>query len=454
MKKTLCIVLAVMLLCATFVGCSQTTSSSSASGNSSQGDFSKESSKQEDTSSEGITLNYLATYETQNEQAMKEFIARYESETGNKINLEMYPYEEYMEILEVRLGSNSNNVDIFEVDNPMTAAYTYRNYLLPLDDYFTDEEKAQFVDSALDGATINGKLMAPAIDNSSCALFYNKELLEMAGISPLSQDPKDRLTWESIVEMAQQVMKAAEDNGMNGIWGFEFDQINSPYELLPLVESLGGKAIGDDGLTVKGVLDTPEWVEAAKFYGDIHNTYNIAPKGVNRYEIWQLFQSGKLAFMVAGSYYYAQLEGSDVDWGIAPMPYFEGGKAITPTGSMHLAVASTTNHPEEAANVVKLMTLGYGNDIYMPIKKSLPARKTLAEGIMTDPEYEEFPANSYRLFSYEIQNTSVPRPSTVAYTEYESAFNTTFEDIRNGLNAEECLDNMVSQLDSIIQKYR
>ena len=76
---------------------------------------------------------------------------------------------------------------------------------------------------------------------------------------------------------------------------------------------------------------------------------------------------------------------------------------------MHLAVASTTNHPEEAANVVKLMTLGYGNDIYMPIKKSLPARKTLAEGIMTDPEYEEFPANSYRLFSYEIQNTSVPR---------------------------------------------
>ena len=71
MKKTLCIVLAVMLLCATFVGCSQTTSSSSASGNSSQGDFSKESSKQEDTSSEGITLNYLATYETQNEQAMK-----------------------------------------------------------------------------------------------------------------------------------------------------------------------------------------------------------------------------------------------------------------------------------------------------------------------------------------------------------------------------------------------
>ena len=325
MKKTLCIVLAVMLLCATFVGCSQTTSSSSASGNSSQGDFSKESSKQEDTSSEGITLNYLATYETQNEQAMKEFIARYESETGNKINLEMYPYEEYMEILEVRLGSNSNNVDIFEVDNPMTAAYTYRNYLLPLDDYFTDEEKAQFVDSALDGATINGKLMAPAIDNSSCALFYNKELLEMAGISPLSQDPKDRLTWESIVEMAQQVMKAAEDNGMNGIWGFEFDQINSPYELLPLVESLGGKAIGDDGLTVKGVLDTPEWVEAAKFYGDIHNTYNIAPKGVNRYEIWQLFQSGKLAFMVAGSYYYAQLEGSDVDWGIAPMPYFEGG---------------------------------------------------------------------------------------------------------------------------------
>ncbi|MFR8122677.1 MAG: hypothetical protein ACLU77_13340 [Waltera sp.] len=27
--------------------------------------------------------------------------------------------------------------------------------------------------------------------------------------------------------MAQQAMKAAEDNGMNGIWGFEFDRINS-----------------------------------------------------------------------------------------------------------------------------------------------------------------------------------------------------------------------------------
>lgn len=57
----------------------------------------------------------------------------------------------------------------------------------------------------------------------------------MAGISPLSQDPKDRLTWESIVEMAQQVMKAAEDNGMNGIWGFEFDQINSPMNCFRLL---------------------------------------------------------------------------------------------------------------------------------------------------------------------------------------------------------------------------
>ena len=45
---------------------------------------------------------------------------------------------------------------------------------------------------------------------------------------------------------------------MNGIWGFEFDQINSPYELLPLDESLGGKAIGEDGLTDKGVLATHE----------------------------------------------------------------------------------------------------------------------------------------------------------------------------------------------------
>lgn len=100
------------------------------------------------------------------------------------------------------------------------------------------------------------------------------------------------------------------------------------------------------------------------------------------------------------------------------------------------------------------MSLGYGNDQWMEYQGSVPARIDLVEKIAEDPKYEEFPYSAQKLAAYEVQNTAIPRPVTVGYREYDSTFNTCFEDIRNGMKPEDALNNAVSQLTASLAKYR
>ena len=86
--------------------------------------------------------------------------------------------------------------------------------------------------------------------------------------------------------------------------------------------------------------------------------------------------SGKLAFMLAGNWMPGNLALADVtcNWGYAAHPYFEGGKAVTATGCWNIGVASTSKNPEAAAEFVKFMTIGEGNDFWHEDVKSLSAR--------------------------------------------------------------------------------
>ncbi len=407
-----------------------------------------------ESDSEQKTIKVLGLKEDSHMTPLQRGAEQFEKETGVKVEFETYPFDQFFEVIEVKLGSNSKGIDIIEVDVPMIAAYTYRDYIAPLDEYFTEEEKAKYVDSALESSTVDGKLMAPPIDNSSQLLYYNKDLLDMAGIPYPSEDPKDRLTWEEIEEMSVKVMDAAKENGQDGIWGLTFEQISRPYQMLALPQSLGGKAIGDDGFTVEGIMNSEPWIKAGQFYYDIHNTLNISPKGTQQSENNQMFSSGKTAFHVGGKWYINQIGNDSLNWGYAPHPYFEEGEPVTATGCWHIGVTKNSENKDIAAEFVKSMSLGYGNDQWMEYQGSVPARIDLVEKIAEDPKYEEFPYSAQKLAAYEVQNTAIPRPVTVGYREYDSTFNTCFEDIRNGMKPEDALNNAVSQLTASLAKYR
>ncbi|HHY33159.1 MAG TPA: sugar ABC transporter substrate-binding protein [Firmicutes bacterium] len=389
-------------------------------------------------------------------EALPKLVEMFEKQNPDiKIKVEYYPFTQLMEITEVKLGSKSSTPDVLFVDGPLVAAYTSRGYLLPLDQYFTQSEQSQWVDASLKAAKAGGKLMTAPLNNSTQVLFYNKRIFRENGIAPLSKDPKDRLTWEEVLELAKKLTIDKNKDGIPEVWGICLNQVNRPYQCLALPNSLGGKGISDDGLKSRGYIDSPEWVKAFTFYQDLFNKYKVAPKGITTEETVNYFTSGRLAMLVAGEFNYKTLQNTPgLEWDYAPHPYFAGGVAATPTGSWHLGINKYTKVPDAAAKWVKFLTTAPGCVEWFKLDGHLPPNKNSLAYIASDPRFSKWPDDIYRLGTYEAQNTAVPRPLTPGYLEWEQVLTQAIEDIRNGADVKSTLSSAAARIDSMLLKYK
>lgn len=436
MKKVIALLLTLIMVIS-IVGCSNSSSTP------------KQPDSKSDTASGKIVFLTMAEYHDANVEAVKAY-----SEAYPNVNVELqeYPFSQLFDVIEVKLGSKSSEFDVILTDTTMVSGYAFRGFIQPIDSAFSAQDKSDLTDAAIKAGTFNGQFYAPPLKNSSQVLYYNKKLLDKAGVKYPSEDPKERMTWEDLVPIAQQVMKASNDPT---IFGLTFEQISRPYQILPLSDSLGGAGIGDDAMTVDGYINSDKWVKAMQWYSDIHNKLSIAPKGVKPAETVGLFSAGKLAFFVGNIYNAKAFSGvNGLEFGYAPIPYFKDGKPATPTGSMHLGVSKYSKNAKLAADFVKFMTVGKGNDVFCDKRGELPAKKSKLDAINSDSRYEKFPMTVFKLASYEAKNTAVPRPVTIAYREWEGVIGNTMEDIRNGAPVKESLDKAVQSINAKMQNYK
>ena len=316
------------------------------------------------------------------------------------------------------MNAKSDTVDIIGVDDPMTAAYAEKGYIVPLNDYFSEEEINEFVPASVNSGSWDGKFYSPPMNTSSQILYYNKTFLEEAGIAIPEMDPNNRLTWEELVKTAESVVGKVDPDGAKGINGIVFEQANEGYQMLALPNSLGEKAIGDDGLSVDGIINTEGWIKAMTFVHDLYES-GLAPRGLTSTENQSTFTSGKTIFLIGGSWVANSEFADGFEWGYTYCPAFEGyeDKVATPTGSWHFGVSAYSKQTEAAAEFIKYMSLGEGNDMWLEANGDVPARTAAVDQVISDPKYEEFPKSVQRIAAYEAANTAVARPITPAYTE-------------------------------------
>ena len=176
---------------------------------------------------EGQTITWVSQGVGDNawEGQTKPLIEKFQEETGATVKTEWYSFNDLFEVIEVKVGSGSSDYDVISVDVPMVAGYADRGYLAPMDEYFTEEEKGQFIDSAVTAGSWDGKFYAPAMNTSSQLLWYNKALLQQAGVEMPESDTENRLTWEQVEKMAKDTLAAVDPDGNNGIAGLMFQQV-------------------------------------------------------------------------------------------------------------------------------------------------------------------------------------------------------------------------------------
>lgn len=374
-------------------------------------------------------------------------IAAYQAEHPNiTIQAEKVGFLDLFQQNQIRLGAGDGSPDIVSVDAPLVASYGARGWLYPLDGAFSAEDLTSWVSGALETGTYDGKFLAAPQHTSTQLLFYNKDLFDAAGITPPGED--DRWTWEQVAEAAKKLTK-------DDVYGFNWEQTTEIYQLQPLPVSLGGKALGDDGFTVEGVVNSPEWIKAFTFYGNAFNSEGFAPK--SEMSVSEMFTSGKLAMFVGGEWNNLVFTWGPptFNWGVSRHPYFEGGQVVIPTGSWHFGVNAKSAHAQAAAEFLRWLSAGDGAKIWWGTDSyDMPAQKSIIDSFSTLPEFKDPPLYYMQVAAKESVVNPVPRPVTPGYLEYQQLLQAAFDDIRNGADVKEALDTAAQRITQEMAKYQ
>lgn len=388
---------------------------------------------------DGVELSFVGPEQP---SAMEPVIAAFEAANpGITVTYESVPFAQLNDILQTRLGSGDATPDIFTADQPRIPALVSRGFLMDLTDAAGDISEL-VLPSAIEASTVDGRLYALPVSTSTQLLYYNRDLLEKAGLTPPPADPAQRLTWEQVAKDALTAQQAGAK------WGFMFDQVSRVYQILPLPESLGGGngVSGDDALTPEITNDA--WVKAAEFYGKLFAD-GLAPRGIAPEQTPDLFANGEVAYFVGGPWWIPKFAGTEgLNYGVAPHPYFEGGEAVTPTGAWSWGVNPNSAHPEEALAFIKFATLDTAGALETAKGIAIPpANRAALEQYLTQESFTtENISGVSDLIRYELENTAVIRPRTVGFIQYEEIVGRALEDIRNGAPAQATLEAASEEL--------
>ncbi len=111
---------------------------------------------------------------------------------------------------------------MFLADGPDIKHYAYNEAIIPLAEYYTEEELAEWVPQSVEEGSFNGTFYAPAIMQSCSLMFYNKDMTDAAGLEP----PQEVQGW-TMDEAWDAWQKTTVDDTGDGVpdsWGMRWGQ--------------------------------------------------------------------------------------------------------------------------------------------------------------------------------------------------------------------------------------
>lgn len=151
---------------------------------------------------EDVTVRMLHVSQT-NHPLWQEIAANYNAANpGVNVVVEYLENEAYKAKLPTLLQSEDKPDIIYSWGGGVMRAQDEAGYLMDLSDARADLEKNIFP-AALDAYSIDGKQVGIPYDFSQVALFYNKALMEKAGV-----DPKSMETWDGFLAAVKKLKEA------------------------------------------------------------------------------------------------------------------------------------------------------------------------------------------------------------------------------------------------------
>jgi multiple sugar transport system substrate-binding protein len=322
------------------------------------------------------------------------------------VNLEFVPYEGLRDKTLLAQGSGGGyDVVLFDVIWP--AEYATNNILLDVSDRITPEMESGVLPGAWSTVEYNDARFGMPWILDTKYLFYNRSMLEQAGIEA---PPR---TWSELSEQA----KAIKDAGIVEfpiVWSWaQAEAVICDYTTL--LSAFGGKFLDDQG---KPAFAADGGLQALEYMVQTLEDGISNPNSVEYLEedVRRVFSNGEAAFALNWTYMYNLANAGDDSTvkgqvGVAPAPGVEGVSELSAmNGSMGLGVTATSQHPDEAWDYVVYITSQPVQNDYAEL--SLPIWSSSYEDPAVTEGREELIAAASKALA-----VMYPRPTTPAYNE-------------------------------------
>lgn len=335
--------------------------------------------------------------------------------------------------------------DVLTVDGPNIAAYAANGIIQPLAE-LKEDEKAVYLQSIIEQGTYNNKLYALGAMESSVGLYYNKDILDEAGIEvPDAKHPWTRTEFLGVLEKLKPVLE--EKNGYALDMTFPTGEATI-YYYAPFFWADGGDFVDETGLVAEGIFNSGENARTVEYFK------TLLDKGyMSKVPIDHLFESGRAAFKFDGAWEVNTIYNSYPDINLGVAPYITGdnwnGERYTPTGSWAYAASSKTDNIEGATELVKWMSGVESGLLLWEKAKNFPSTYKAFEAIDTFQTDE-----NYSMLYNQLSNYGHPRPKTPVYPQVSTSFQQVLENcVLSGAEPEAELDKSIERINAKLKRY-
>ncbi|MTE18765.1 extracellular solute-binding protein [Streptomyces sp. TRM43335] len=264
---------------------------------------------------------------------------------GVEVKYVNVPFGEASNKFKNAAGGGAGAPDVMRTEVAWVADFASLGYLAPLDDTVAVDGKDDFLPQAWGSTQYEGKTYAVPQVIDTLALFYNKELLEKAGV----EVPK---SFEDIENSTGKFEK-------EGVTPF-YLRGDDPYFVLPFLYGEGGDMLDAD--TKKITIDDEPGVRAFEVMKDLVDSEAAITDTTDGWENMQkAFKDGKVAMMLNGPWAIEdtlagrQFKGREDNLGVAAVPAGSAGQG-SPQGGHNYSVYAGSDNLDASYEFVKYMS--------------------------------------------------------------------------------------------------
>ncbi len=311
------------------------------------------------------------------------------------------------ELLARYFRSKSDRIDVFSADQIWVPHFS--RWAIPLDDYFSKDEKSSILKYALKTCYFRDTLFAVPLYIDIALMYYRKDLIErLSDSKSIESQLKNSITWEELIRLKNKFKN-------NPLFVFQADD----YEGLmciytEILANMNGRLMQNDSLLFK----SPKAVKALKFLYDLVNKYKIAPRDVLRFkedESYDYFLKNNAVFLrgwtglfknnvIGNKYLNMKDKVAEV-----PTPHLEGSKPVSVFGGWNLMVSKFSTKIPESIMFIKFLMSPEAQKILFDEGGYVPVNNT----IYKDSLYLK--ANPQLSFDMQLVKNGIYRPFSAEY---------------------------------------